>query len=439
VTERRKKLLKWLGYPALAMASFVFALHFTFPYERVKERAIDAMSKEFDVGIAELGPGWLPGRISIQGLSLTTRPKRIDEKARTLFIERIDVALGLLALITKTVSVDVDATVGGGRLIGNLRQSDGGFGVDVRTEEVSLESIPGLEAVTFGAPLVGPFQAKIKLNVPKGKWANASGDVSLSCSGCTAGDGVTKVRMQSSRPQDAFANEGVTLPRIRLGEFNAKIQISKGIACIETFEAKGGDLEISVEGGVKFQDPFKDSQSQLMARLKVSEEFRRSSTRNAVMFSGVRDSEGYMNYTTRGGFLAMRWLPIDPSRGSTYTPLPECRGAAAPAKGSGARATAPTNPEPSAPPPPQPTPEARPVETAPAPPPPPPQPEPAAPPPQPEPSAPPPQPAPQPEATPSPPPAPAPAPTEVTPSPEPPPPQPQPQAPTPATGETPTQ
>lgn len=433
MTERRKKLLKWLGYPALALGSFIFALHFTFPYERVKERAIDAMSKDYDVGIADLGPGWLPGRVSIQGLSLTTRPKRTDEKPRTLFIERIDVALGLLALISKTISVDVDATVGGGRLIGNVRQSDGGFGVDVRTEEVSLESIPGLEAVTFGAPLVGPFQAKIKLNLPKGKWANASGEVSLSCSGCTAGDGVTKVRMQSSRPQDAFANEGVTLPRIRLGEFNAKIQISKGVACVETFEAKGGDLEISVGGGVKFQDPFKDSQSQLMARLKVSEEFRRSSTRNAVMFSGIRDAEGYMNYTTRGGFLAMRWLPIDPSRGSTYTPLPECRGVAAPPKAAVGRATAPTNPEPSAAPTPPPTPEARPVETAPAPPPP--QPEPAATPPQPEPSAPPPQPAPQPEPTPAPaPPPPAPA-TEVTPEPPPP----QPQAPTPATGETPTQ
>jgi type II secretion system protein N len=349
VTERRKKLLKWIGYPVLALASFVIAAHFTFPYERVKERAIEALSKDFDVGIAELGPGWLPGRVSIEGLSLTTRPKRPEDKPRTLFIEKVDVALGLLALISKTVSVDVDATVGGGRLIGNVRQSDAGVALDVRTEEVSLESIPGLEAVTFGAPLVGPFQAKIKLSLPKGKWANAGGDVALACSGCTAGDGVTKVRMPN--PRNAFEEEGATIPRIRLGEFDAKIQVSKGVACIESLQSRGGDLEIIVEGGVKFSDPFKDSQAQLHARIKVTEEFRKASARNIAIFSGIRDSEGFMNYQTRGSFLAMRWIPMDPSRGSTFTPMRECQGVATTSKGSVARATAPANPVPATPPP----------------------------------------------------------------------------------------
>ena len=323
MTERRKKLLKWVGYPLLAWTTFLFAAHFTFPYERLRDRLVEALGKEFDVSIASIRPGLLPGRVTIEVLSLTTRPKRDDEKPKTLIIERVDLALGVLALVGRTVSVDVDAKLGGGRLVGDVSYSSSAVTVDLRTEDVSLESVPGLDAITGGAPIVGPFVAKLKLNLPNGKWATGNGGLEVSCSGCTIGDGVTKVRPMSPGQQNAFTSEGMTLPRIRLGEFSGKIPISKGVACIERFEARGGDIELTLEGGVKFADPFKDTQGTLQARLKSSEEFKRASVRNAALFTGVRDAEGFTTYVARNApLVALRWLEAR----SPFTPLPECRG-----------------------------------------------------------------------------------------------------------------
>jgi type II secretion system protein N len=350
MTEGRKRLLRWVGYPLLAVLSFVFAAHFTFPYQRVRERIVDALSGQFDVGVADVGPGWAPGRVRIEGLSLTTRPAREDEQPRTLFVERVDLAVGLMALAGKTVSVDIDALIGGGKLVGNVRrQDDETVAVDLRTEGLSLESIPGITAVTGGAPIVGPVEAEVKLSLPKGKWEAANGDIRLACSGCSIGDGKTKVRPMSPGQQNAFTSEGMTLPRIRLGELEASVDISKGAACVERFQARGGDVELSVEGGVKFADPFKESQTTLQARVKTSEEFRAASVRNAALFTGVRDASGFVTFQTRSPLLAMRWT--EPR--SSFLAMRECQGVAAPppppSRPQAGRVTPPVNPEPPAP------------------------------------------------------------------------------------------
>ena len=85
MTERRKKLLRWIGYPLLATLTFLFTAHFTFPYERVRDRIVDALASEMDVTIGDIGPGWLPGQVHREGVTLTTRPKREDEKPKARF------------------------------------------------------------------------------------------------------------------------------------------------------------------------------------------------------------------------------------------------------------------------------------------------------------------------------------------------------------------
>ena len=70
MTERRKKLLRWVGYPLLATLTFVFAAHFTFPYQRLRDRIVDALSSEMDVSIGDIGPGWLPGRVHLEKTGL---------------------------------------------------------------------------------------------------------------------------------------------------------------------------------------------------------------------------------------------------------------------------------------------------------------------------------------------------------------------------------
>src|SRR5262249_7410839 len=157
---------------------------------------------QYEVGIAELGPGWLPGRFTVRGLSLTTRPEGAGEKPKTIVVDRVDLSIGLLALIGKTLSVDLDASLGEGRLVGNVEISSKGLAVDLETRDIALESVPGIEVITFGAPIRGPLVAKVKMSVPQLKWSQTSGALEVSCTDCTIGDGVTKVHMPG--PNTAF-------------------------------------------------------------------------------------------------------------------------------------------------------------------------------------------------------------------------------------------
>ncbi len=349
MTERNKKLLRWFGYPALGSLAFVFALHFTFPYERLRERLVAELSREVDVGIAEISPGWLPGRVTVTGVTITTRPANDDDKPRTLVIDEVDLSIGFLALITRTISVDIDASIGGGHLEGNVRTSSSGLAIDMRTEDLSLESVPGIGVVTGGAPIKGPFVARFELDLPKNKWANAGGLIELSCDGCSIGDGVTKVRPMNPSQQNAFTNAGMTLPRIGLGKFSARIPISKGVACLERFEAKGGDVELTLEGGVRFADPFDASQAELQARTRDSEAFKRAAPQNAAIFaSAIKDSEGFTTHVAKSKLVALHWRPTR----TVLTPLRECEGLAPPPsapKTETARTTPPANPVPDKP------------------------------------------------------------------------------------------
>ena len=346
MTEKRKQLLRWVGYPVLALVVFVFALHFTFPYDRVRDLVIEQLSGQYEVGIAEVGPGIFPGRFTIKGLTLTTRPASDSEKPKTLVIDRIDVSVGILALIGKAVSVDFDATLGEGRVVGNVESSARGLSIDAETHDVSLESVPGISVLTFGAPIKGPIVAKVKLLVPQMKWAQANGNIDIGCADCTIGDGVTKARLPPP-PGQTVPSEGLTLPKIKLGELTAKVQITNGIACIVRIDAHSSEGELTLEGGVKLTDPPKDSQAQLYARIKLTDEFRNESARNdAIVASlGPRGDDGFTAYQARTSISALRWLTAR----TPPPPMRECAGVAQPAaapRPAAARPTAPSVPVP---------------------------------------------------------------------------------------------
>jgi type II secretion system protein N len=365
MTERKRKLLRWVGYPVLAWVTFVFMMHFTFPYDSLRDRLVEIMSKDYDVGIAEVSPGLLPGRVRLKGITLTTRPTAESEKPRTLFIERVDLAIGWLALVGKSVSIDVRADLGEGSIAGNFTTSAKRTAVDFRTDGLSLETVPGIAVVTGGAPFKGPLQARIRLELPEGKWSQASGNIELGCEDCTIGDGVTKVKSPvTSGPANAFSDQGITLPRIRLGKFVAKIDIKQGAACIVELTSKSADGELSVDGGLKLTDALRDLQAQLYAKIKFSDEFKKASARNQdfeiLMTTGARQPDGWATFQIKGPLMSTRWLGAH----AAPPPMKECTGIAAPAPpppppprvaGGGRSPMAPPaapTPAPTAPPPP---------------------------------------------------------------------------------------
>jgi type II secretion system protein N len=330
MTGRQKRLARWLGYPALSLFVFVMTAHLFFPYDRVKERLAAALSAEYDVTIESVSPGLFPGRLRVKGVTLTTRPISDGVKPVTLLIDHVDVNIGLFALITKKISIGIDAVLGDGEVVGKIERSDEETVVELHTKDLPLDSIPGVAVITGGAPIKGGLEVSVSVKMPQGKWAGADGRIEVGCADCTIGDGLTKVRPVVPGQTNAFTGEGFTLPKIKLGQVEGKVVITKGIACIETFHTKSPHGELRVEGGLKLADPFAQSQAQLYVRIQLSDAFRKESSRNLdfdnLFFAGAKQPDGWASYMARTSISLLRWLPAKVAP----PPMKECGGVAAP-------------------------------------------------------------------------------------------------------------
>lgn len=144
LTEKQKRILRWIGYPLLALLVFSFTLQLTFPYERVKDKIVEALSEKYDVQIASAEPTFLPGGMVLESILLKSRPTEPDEQPTIVLIDRLRVDVGLLALLIGRASIDLVADMGDGSIEGNVTVSRSDLAVEFSTEDLPLESIPGL-------------------------------------------------------------------------------------------------------------------------------------------------------------------------------------------------------------------------------------------------------------------------------------------------------
>ena len=91
--------LRYVGFVVLGLVTFVFALQLTFPYDRVKDKLVEALSDKYEVTIGGVERGFMPGRMYFNDVTLRTRPTKSDEIVTTFFIEKLEVDLGILALL----------------------------------------------------------------------------------------------------------------------------------------------------------------------------------------------------------------------------------------------------------------------------------------------------------------------------------------------------
>src|SRR5262245_39888736 len=113
---RSRKVLRYVGFAVLAVVTFVFAFQATFPFDRVNDKIVDALSDKYDVAIGGVERGIMPGRVYFKAFSLRTRPTKPTDVATTFYIERLEVDLGLFALLRGTVAVKLDAKIGSGHI-----------------------------------------------------------------------------------------------------------------------------------------------------------------------------------------------------------------------------------------------------------------------------------------------------------------------------------
>jgi len=293
---RVRKILRYLGFAALGLVTFVFAFQLTFPFERVKDKVTELLSEKYDVTIGGVERGWLPGRIYFKAVSLRTRPTKPDDFATTFYVEQLEVNLGLFALLRGTAAVKLDAKIGPGHIKGTIALSKDGTSIDLVGDDLPSASLPMREAV--GLPMSGKVRFAFELELPNEKtragkvgpsWLKAEGKVELACpSSCVVGDGKTKLKFSiKNQRQQAFAEGGIDFGKVNIDSLLANVEIKNGKLEVTRFEAKSGDGELHIDFDMALNQDINQSLVTGCLRFNTSPAFLKREPKTATAISAT--------------------------------------------------------------------------------------------------------------------------------------------------------
>ncbi len=325
MSGRRRKIARYVGIGLLALVSFLYTLKFTFPYERVKDRLIETLSERYEVTIGDVGGGFFPGTVVFDDVRLKPRTPTPGEKTSEIVIDELVVDLGLdfglIGALRKKAVLDIEAELGGGEINADLEISASLVEAHVETQALSLADVPGV-AAAVGLPMGGALDAEIELRLPGAKWKNAEGKITLGCDDCTVGDGVSKMTMtpstsssgrrrRASAAAAAWGAQGVTVPRLALGDAKVVVDIDKGVGEIKTFAATSKDGWLKIEGKIEFRDPFSNTLFPGCMSFKLSDELKKRAPDfgniEFTLSEKVRQADGSFAIPTKGRLTELRW------------------------------------------------------------------------------------------------------------------------------------
>jgi type II secretion system protein N len=323
ISARDKKIAKWVGYPLLALFTFIFTLAYTFPYDRLKDKIVEALNDKYDVSIASIEPTLIPGTFTINMMTLRTRPKTPEEKPITVVIKEVEINVGITSAILWSmdlakVGVEVEAQMGTGSLEMAIEhdKGDNTLFVEATVNMLPIGSMPGV-AEAVGLPMTGSLNADLTMSLPKGKWDEADGEIVFSCVGCTVGDGVAKMSLKprpgapQRRRKALFQGEGLTVPKLQLGAVKGEIEVKDGKGTIKTMSAKSKDGFLTIEGDLVFKDPFKDSLFPGCMTFGFSEELKSREPKFMGIEAGLppqaKQTDGSYSLPTKGKLVELRF------------------------------------------------------------------------------------------------------------------------------------
>lgn len=295
---RARKIARYAGFVLLALVTFVFALQMTFPFHRVKDKVVEVLSDKYEVTIGDVERGFIPGNMSFKAVTLRTRTTKPDDVPTTFFVERLDLGIGLFALLRGAASVKLDAKIGSGHIAGTIALSRGATSIDIVGEDLPSVSLPMREVI--GLPMSGKVGFVVELELPNNKtktgrvaadWSRADGRIELACpAGCMVGDGKAKLKAKlKNRAQQAFAEGGIDFGKVSIDTLLARVDIKGGKMKISRFDAKSTDGELHVDVEMALAQDLQSSTVTGCLRFKGSDSLlkREAKTHAAISTTGA--------------------------------------------------------------------------------------------------------------------------------------------------------
>ncbi len=248
MTERQEKLLRRVGFPVLAVVAFIYALHLSFPYERLINGALANSSVSLDYD--DVSACFIPGCVRLENPTASWSSGEVSAEELTV---NVSIMRGLFSGFS-TLAGDVDMDFGDGVIETEFKiDGKGTSKLSVETNKLETSKVPNVEKV-MGIPLAGPLDANIQLSFPSKKgrvlWERPTGKVKLRCKDCEMGDGVETVEFAMSPKADAEVVK-MEVPRLELGDFGGELDVKNGTITFNDFGSQSPDGELSVNGTLK--------------------------------------------------------------------------------------------------------------------------------------------------------------------------------------------
>lgn len=327
----RTFLRRLLLYPAFFLFCFVVSAYWTFPYDRLRDVLVAAVSDGSSrLDIADLSPSWLTG-IEASGITYTTYPTRPDERVSMIEIPEATARISLLSLITGSLGGSFSVTLPSGEISGDVtRLGETGFDLDAELEDVDLRTIAPLRRA-IGLPLTGRVNGTVTLNAPEeGGLAQSTGTVELRVTDASVGDGRAKLRIPSQGRAAASGDDsGITVNRLRLGDFPIRLAIARGTATLDRLQVRSPDIELELTGTVTLRRPARQSRMTLNVRVKLQQAYLDRSANIAGLLalgeldprvSAARTADGFLAWTLTNTSGSLSFRPAGRARPRGRTP-----------------------------------------------------------------------------------------------------------------------
>jgi type II secretion system protein N len=311
-SQLRDKLLLGAIYASFFCLVFVFAVYWTFPYERLRDFVASKLSAQTPTGsrtveLGELTPVGFGG-VLVRDLSIVRTSTAPDSTPSELHVSEVNANVALLPLLLGNKKLTLTAIAGKGSIHGKFDQSDDMQHIEAELKGVDVGEMGLGSWLTL--PLKGKATGTIDLRLPTDP-TKATGSVKMEIRGLKVGDGKAKVK-----PPGMPA--GLTLDEVDAGKLELSVEVRDGVATLTRFSTDGKDLKLVGTGNVRLADPMQRSRPDLNLDLTFSDAYKNKTDRTKAMFEllGMRPEwqrattpDGTMHVHVGGTFLAIRGGP----------------------------------------------------------------------------------------------------------------------------------
>jgi type II secretion system protein N len=221
-----------LLYGTFFALAFLVGLRQTLPAAALKDRLVqEASLRGWKLDAAEAGPA---GLIGLRLGDVTLK----DKSGISIPMDSLEVSLRPLALFLGKVRLSLQARLWDGAVRGLVDVAGGPQVMDLRMEHLDLaQAVPLRKAA--GLDLAGLASGTAHLTLPADEKGKSEGRADLA---------VTEAGLAGGKVTVPGMGGELTVPKVSLGQLNARVVVAEGKATFEKLGSSGGDATLTADG-----------------------------------------------------------------------------------------------------------------------------------------------------------------------------------------------